>query len=206
METSVFAVLRDTSKTFVLSTEVKEWLNEAYLDMVARTGLLRKQATGSTSATGTVTLPSDFINMTSFWVASDDPSINDEPEFVRDDIFLSHRNNNTTLDTTIFRIFNGVIQTYPALVSSSYVLEYVYKPPALSAGGDVPLIPEELHVKLIHYARAHAKWKEGEETEGDRYYSLYNQGLQPVPADAARRENPGPFDLVPIPDYWDSEL
>lgn len=204
LEASVYAVLRDTSKTFVLSTEVKEWINESYLDIVARTGLLRKEATGTTSSVGEITLPSDFVQVTSFWVATDDTNVNVSPEATRDEIFLSHRNNTTDISTTLYRIFNDTIETYPEAQSVSYVLEYVYKPTALSSGSDVPLIPEELHVKLVNYARANAKWKEGEDTEGDRYYALYRDGLPLAAPDAGRRNNPGPIDLVPVPDYWDS--
>lgn len=203
LEASVYAVLRDSSKTFVLSTEAKEWLNEAYLDIVARQSLLRKAATGTTNADGEITLPSDFIRVDSFWVATDNAETNEAPVVARDDIFLSHRNNTTTPDVTLYRIFNGTIETYPAAVSRSYVLEYVYKPTALSAGSDVPAIPEELHVKLVNYARAQAKWKEGEQTEGDRYMSLYLDGLRRTAPVAADRENPGPIDFVPQPGYWD---
>jgi hypothetical protein len=203
LEDNVYAVLRDSSKTFVLSVEVKGWINEAYLELVARQGLLRKPATGTTNADGEITLPSDFIKVDSFWVATDDPELNESPVVARDDIFLWHRNNTSSPDVTLYRIFNGTIETYPVAESRSYVLEYVYKPTALSAGSDVPVIPEELHVKLVNYARAHAKWKEGEQTEGDRYMGLYLDGLRRAAPVASDRESPGPIDFVPQLGYWD---
>lgn len=205
LEAAVYAVLRDSGKTFVLSAEVQEWLNEAYLDIVFRTGCLKKTATGTTDANGRITLPSDFMRVSSFWVATEDPAVNESPEPTRDEIFLSHRNNNTVPDATLYRIFDDEIQTYPAVESRSYELEYVYRPTPLSGGSDSPIIPAELHVKLKHYGRAHGKWKEGEDSEGDRYMALYLEGLPRLP-DASLRENPGPVDMLPVLGYWDAEL
>lgn len=204
LEASVFAVLRDSEKAFVTSAEVKEWLNEGYLDLVARTGILKKSTSSTTSSTGTVALPADFVRVASkdgFYVATGTSTV-ESPLFTRSDIYLGWKNSTSTPHRTLYRIFGANIETYPIVASKAYTLEYVYKPTALSAGGDIPAIPEELHVKLVHYARAHAKYKEGELQEGDRYFGMYEMGLPPTIPDT-ERDFPGPIDFVPVPSYWD---
>jgi hypothetical protein len=203
MQTSVYAVLRDSEKAFVLAAEVKEWLNEAQLDYVARTGVLEKTATASTAAGGTVALPSDLIRITSFAVDSDDDGVADtQVELVNDDVFLSYKLGGGTPSRTLGRILGANIETYPVVASEVYVLEYVYAPPTLTADGDIAAIPVETHIRMINYARAHAKWKEGEAGEGETYMSFYLDGLPSSPS-GQYRSRPGPFSFVPEMGYWD---
>jgi len=198
----VFAVLRDSERVFVLETEVGEWLNEAQLDVVARTGILKKTDTGTTTSLGTVALPTDFIRETAFSVATTTANVNESPELTNDEIFLSWKNAAATPSNTLARIFNENIETYPAVVSKAYSLEYIRKPLALVVGTDVPEIPEELHIRLVNYARAQAKWKEGEQGEGDRYWALYMEGMPTAPT-AQYRTRPGPFSFIPESSYWE---
>lgn len=202
MKNSVFAVLRDSERAFVQEEEVGEWLNEAYLDIAARARITKKAATGTLSGTGTLTLPSDFIELTNFSVETDVTGVFFQPEFTSDDIFLSYKNAGVDPAYTLARIFNGTIETYPVCASKAYSLEYVYKPTALVNGTDTPTLPQELHVKMIHYARSHAKFKEGELEEGDRYMALYVENLPMMPS-AGMRERPGPLDLVLEPGWYD---
>ena len=206
LEADVYSVLRDTTKTFVLSTEVKKWLNDGNLDLVARTGRLRKAVTGTTSSTGTIDLPDDFIRLTSLYVYDDAVGLSQPPTHAEDGQFLWYQNSEQLPATIIYRIFNGTIETYPAAISAAYSLEYVYAPAVMSTGSDVPELPFEMHVKIVYYARAQAKWKEGEETEGDRYWALYLDGIPSRGPDAGLRENPGPATFLPVMTYWDNEL
>ncbi len=206
LETAVFAVLRDDQKSFVLNSEVDTWLNESYLDLAARLRLTVKEKTGTTAADGTIALgtdAADFIELRWLKVTPSSGSTAEERlTYVDDDVYDSYKDTETVPGTDIFRIFAGKIETYPVQVSRPYRMRYVFKPTALSAGADVPAIPEELHIRLINYARAQAKWKEGDSLEGDRYFAFYERGLPDAPR-ASRRERPGPFSMVPVPGVFD---
>lgn len=199
---NVYAVLRDTERVYVKVEEVQTWLNEAYLDICVRLGLTEESASGTTTATGTVALPADFVRLLAFYVDTEDSAQKERVEMVNDDIFLNWENSAYSPGTTIGRIFEGNIETYPAVVSDGYTLEYIEKPIALAAAADTPVVPEELHIRLVNYARAHAKWKEGELEEGNLYWMLYLDNLPQAP-DARERKTPGPITVVPQIGYWD---
>lgn len=128
----------------------------------------------------------------------------DDVEFVSDETWYSHSDASNTLDHTIARIFNESIVLYPTpTAGSSYTLQYIKKPTALSAGGDIPAIPEELHTKLVYYACARAKYVEGEDEKGDRWMAFYEDGLPP-PSLASKRNMPGPLSLIPAPGVFDT--
>jgi len=201
MKRRVYAVLRDSEKAFVLDENVEDWLNESYLDVAARTRCLRKEVTGSTTAAGSVTLPADYLQTE--WLSVDDSNGNEtKVEFVDNQVFDSWRLGGGTPTNQLARIYNGAIETYPVAVSVSYTLRYVYEPTPMSAGSDEPDLPSELHIRLVNYARAHAKYQEGELEEGDRYMALYEAGM-PGPPLAGLREKPGPFDLRPPSGFWE---
>ena len=197
----VYAVLRDSEKSFVEDQEVEDLLNEAYLDLTARLRLLRKEATGTTTATGTITLPTDYIEMVWLSVL---PTVTSEyqehVEWADDRVFDSWRLPGDTPESLLARIFNGTIETYPVAASCAYTMRYVYKPTALDSAADEPSIPEELQVRMVNYARGHTKYKEGEIDEGDRYLALYEQGLPSSPM-SSHRERPGPINMTPAPGW-----
>ena len=207
MKTSVRAVIRDTEAQMVSDSQIGEWLNEAYLDLSARLSLLQTNEAGTTSVTSTITLPSDFVKLVSLQLdAAGDGSLPlISPVYVPNDVFLSYANFNEVPNEYIYRLYEGVIDIWPALTSTDYVLEYVKKPAALT-GTDTPAIPEELHIKIINYARAHAKWMDGDIQEGDRYMGLYNEGIASSPENSKARLYPGPINLVPEPNYWDRQF
>ena len=70
MQNDVYSVLRDSDRQFVVLADVKRWINQAYLDIVARLSLLVKRQDSVTSSTGEVTLPADFIKLEQFSVDS----------------------------------------------------------------------------------------------------------------------------------------
>ncbi len=198
MQDRVYSVLRDTTQSFVLLADVKAWLNEGYLDLVARLGLNTKQATDTFDSAGKDTLPADFIELLTLWITS----TGEQVEFTSHDIFLSWQLGDETPAHTLARILAGKIETYPAAASLGYTLEYVAAPAELSADGDIPVIPAELHVRIINYARAHAKYMEGEIVDGNLYLALYAEGL-PRPPLGVKRERPGHFGLVPAAGPFD---
>lgn len=199
MKQSVFSVLRDSEKAFVTDSEVGEWLNEAYTDLSARMRLLKKTETGTTSGTGTISLPTDWLELAVLTINTDVPT------FVSQDLFRKYANRDESLDTTIAIIWNGVIETYPARTSETYTMQYYYQPDPMTNQSDVPLLPPELHTRLVHYARGMAKLKEAEIEEANIYMGWYERGLPDMPRGWIR-ENPGPVDLVPEDTGWEGLL
>lgn len=192
MQTSTFAVLRDSERAFVTLAEVKEWLNEGLLDLCARLRLKQTRATGTTSSTGTITLPDEFLENMSLWI--DGAPVN----FVDDSVFESYSEPaSTTPYALLGRVFDGAVETYPSQISADYEWRYVKRPTELSADGDQPSdLTPELARRVINFARAEAKLKEGEESEYAIYRGRYEEGLPGQPR-VAMRMRPGPVNLIP---------
>lgn len=202
MKKKVYDALRDSEKAFIEDSSVEDWLNEAYQDVASRLRLTRIETTGTTTASGTITLPTDYVEAVWLSIVPEGSTDQVVVEFVDDAVFDSWRLAGSTPHNQLARIFDGTIETYPVAASESYTLRYVYRPTVMDSAADTPDLPEELHMRLVHYARAHAKFIEGELEEGDRYMSMYESGL-PMPNMAGYRERPGPFSLRPAPGWWD---
>jgi hypothetical protein len=197
----VYVPLRDAEQSFVEPWFVDAMLNEAYLDLNARLRINKKVATGTTSSTGTIAIPTDLVEHQNLFVEETPVQI------VDDDLYKSYeRTGNTAYgqaDAAVvlarLNYFSSVIETWPQVVSSAYVWEYVARPGEMEAESDTPAkLTKELCPRLVSYARAHAKWQEGEEAEGSKYMALYEQGLPGAPREAFRR-NPAPMALIPEP-------
>lgn len=194
MQDRVYAVLRDSDQTYVTLTEVKQWLNEGLLDLNARLRLRQATATGTSSSTGVVTLPTEFVEATSLWF--DTVPV----EFVTDAVFESYYEPAAVTPFAVLaRVYNNQIETYPAQASADYTLRYVERPTLLSADADQPedLTPE-LAQRVIDYARAEAKMKEGEYTEHEYYRQRYEEGLPGRPR-VDKKMFPGSLTLIPQP-------
>ena len=132
LQNDVYAALRDSERVFTTATTVTSWLNEAYLDLCARLGVPQVTATGSTGAGGTILLPSDLMEVKRLYV-------NDEPiTWVDSETFLSYSMPGDTPDKTIYRIWDGTIETYPIAATEAYTLEYIGTPTQMSSGTDKP--------------------------------------------------------------------
>ena len=203
MLNSVYAVLRDTERVYVLEEQIEEWLNEAYLDICVRYGYLTEETvTATTSATGTIAVPAGFVRLLTLYLDTDIDTEDEIVEFVKDDIFLAWESSGVEPGHTIARIFKDVVETWPQAQSVGYTLEYLEKPTALALATDVPVLPEELHSRIVNYARAHGKWVEGELSEGNIYWALYSENLPPAPT-ARERKSPGPVTMTPVIGYWE---
>ena len=175
----VYAPLRDDERSFVEPWFVDAMLNEAYIDIVARLRLKPTEISASTSAGGLITVPADYIELIDLWIGTDPVGFVTDPNF---QFFAVQQN---SIDGIIARMDGqSTIETYPAQASKSYTLRYAARPTEMIADGDTPLsISRELCPRIVNYARAHAKWQEGMNDEGDRYMGLYEQGLPTSPRD-----------------------
>lgn len=189
----VYAALRDSEKVFIEDQHVEDWLNDAYLDLCARLRRPEATATGTTDANGEITLPTDFVEPRRLFVDGS------KVTWVDPDVYTSYSYTGDDPGQNIFRIWDDTIETYPAQASLAYVLEYTAKPTPMSDTGDEPTdLPEELHVRLVFYAQAQAKYVEGEITEANLYMAQYERGLPDLPR-AAWRNVSGFVTLIPTP-------
>lgn len=187
----VYAALRDSEKAFIDDQYVEDWLNDAYLDLCARLRKPEATATGTTDANGEITLPTDFIEPKRLFVGGTRITWTDP------DVYTSYSYPGADPGVTIYRIWDDTIETYPAQASTAYVLEYTAKPTIMEDNGDSPSdLPEELHIRLVYYAQAQAKYVEAEITEGNLLMAQYERGLSDLPR-AGQRSVGGPIALIP---------
>ena len=201
----VYAVLRDSDRSYIEPWFVDQLLNEAYLDLNARLRLKKVTATGTTSTTGTVAYPSDLIEVQNFWIEGI------EPGFVDDDTFLSYAQRGAVpyggggFASTLARVNGTTIETYPILAWMDYELEYVGRPTEMVQENDTPsALTIELVPRIVSFARAHGKFAEGEGEEGAAYMAMYEQGLPGSPREMFRRRV-GPMSLIPEPSTFDQQ-
>lgn len=175
----VYAPLRDDERSFVEPWFVDALLNEAYIDIVARLRLKPTEVTSTTSASGTITVPTDFIEVIDLWVGTE------KVDFVPDPTFQFFAVPGAHVDTIIARMDGqSTIETYLPQVSKSYTLRYAARPAEMTVDTDTPsAISRELCPRIVNYARAHGKWQEGEIDEGNQYMAQYEQGLPTAPRD-----------------------
>ena len=199
LQNDVYAALRDSERVFTSVATVTSWLNEAYLDLCARLGVPQVTATGSTGSDGTIALPTDLLEVKRLYIGAQTLT------WVDSEVFLSYSVPEIIPNSTIYRIWNEVIETWPVAETQAYVLEYLGTPTAMAAGTDTPTeLPPELHLRLVAYARAQAKIAEGELEEADRFMAQYERGLPDLPR-ATWRHVPGPITLLPLPNIVDGE-
>jgi hypothetical protein len=196
----VRSVVRDTAGAFISDAEITEWTNEAQLDLAARMELLQEQTTGTTAG-NTIALPSNFLDVIGLRLGT----AGDDVAFVDDATWFDFSDAGATPPVTLGRPFGNNLELYPTPVAGTpYSLRHVRKPAVLVNDSDTPEIPEELHVRLVNYDRAHAKFKDGELQEGQTYLALYEANLPASPR-GRRRQFPGPLSLAPSPGVIDED-
>jgi hypothetical protein len=195
----VYAPLRDSERSFVEPWYVDLLLNEAYIDLNARLRIKKLVVSGTASATGTVTVPSDFVELESLWIGSTPVNIVDDATFLSFSESGVSPYASSQVSAILGRANGSTFETFPVQVSQAYTLEYVARPAELVGELDQPVeLSLELVPRIVNYARAYAKWQEGESQEGDKYMALYEQGLPGSPRDTFKRR-PFPMTLIPEP-------
>ena len=202
MQARLRSLSNDSGSTFITNEDLKDWINEGYTDLVTREQLLVAESakamgdSGTSVANGTFDLPTDFLAVVGFRVGTADV------DFVDDSYFWDYTDAGTTPITTFARIWNSKIELYPKPSSgTSVTLRYVKQPADLSAGGDTPAIPTNLHPKLVYYAAARMKMKEGDGQAAEMYLMSYERNLRDpdhrqglIPGPLVIQMAPGPFD------------
>lgn len=175
MREKVYVVIRDSSRSFVTETDVDQLLMEAMDDLSSRLRIRHGSVTAVTSD-DSIALPDDYMDFISLDISDDSLTWVDNNEWagaVRD----------ADGSYLMARIFGGSIELYPTPdVGTAYTLRYWASGPDSLDG-----FTGTLKTKCVQYARAHALYKVGEETRGDRYLSFYEQGL-PSPNLSSRNQ------------------
>lgn len=198
----VYFTLRDSDRQFAMPEMIDYWLTEGYLDICSRLRLNKAEVTGSTTSTSTIPFPTSYIE-----VDNEGLSLGTVVAMeVTSDQFDSYAIPNNTVDYIIYRVFNGNLELYSTSLttaSTPYKLRYVKVPTKPSLDTDVfSALPAELEVRLINYARAHARYMSGDMDDGDRYMAIYRAGIPDYPR-ASQRFGHGPAQMVPMPGVFD---
>jgi hypothetical protein len=197
----VYYALRDTSHNFITEAMVNDYLNEGYLDLVARLRLADKEATGAVGSDGTIAYPTDYLEPISLWISTY------LPVEVSNDNFDSYKVPGTYPDRIIYRHFNSKIETYPATTTATktYTLRYTYRPAIMDDDADkADLIPTSMENRLIDYAIARAWLVDGDQGMADTFMRMYETGLPDRPR-GMYRDGKGPAQMTPMPDPFESD-
>lgn len=205
IQARVNTVVRDPQKVFVTDENVKDWVNEAQLELAARFRAFTAESTGTIGVDGDVDLPADFLEVRRLRLGTVAPF--DRVEMVSDNVFDDQMDAKATPAHTIGRLAPGAtaIELYPVPVSTvTFFLRYYQAPDDMTISTDVSLLPAVLHPRLVRYAQAQACIKIREFDQAAAYQALFEQGLPPMPgAVLPERSVPrtmhyqrGPFDTA----------
>jgi len=182
IQARVNTVIRDPSKVFVTDENVKDWVNEAQLELAARFRSFTAESTGTVGADGDVDLPADFLEVRRLRLGAAAPF--DRVEMVSDDVFNDQIDNAGVPPHSIGRLApgNAAIEIFPVPGTSvAFALRYYQAPDDLVDPTDLSLLPAVLHTKLVRYAQAQACIKIREFDQAAAYEALFQQGLPPPP-------------------------
>ncbi len=201
----IYYHLRDTNKDFFTDEGVEDWINDAYVDISARLGLLEREQTGTMTtyqlAFPTQTSTTELIDIREMTLGTED-----HVEFVDLATWEAYKDAAAVLSHTLGRIFASNIELYPTPVSgTAYTLRYRYLPAALEDNTSTPALPLHMHVKLVYYAVAQGKYMDGDLGNADRFMSMYEQNL-PQPRTGRDTKTPGPLSVTFLGGPFDNDV
>lgn len=199
----VYTHLRDRDHNFYETDIVDGWLNDGYVDVVAR---LRSRTTSLAGVfadgDGTFAIPADYVATVSLRFGSDDQ----DAQFVDDPTWNAYYDEALTAGYTFVRAFGGLIETYPAVADGeTYVLRYYSVPSGddlLVEDTDEPVLSFVHQPLLTYYALAQAYMQMDNSSDADRWLARYEAPLPAAPTGreqeletmATRTFELGPFD------------
>lgn len=187
----VYAPLRDSERSFIESWFVDAMLNEGYIDLCSRLRIKKVESSATADSSGDITFPTDMVYPYELWFG--DVAV----QFTDDATFDWFAQQNAPITGILARVSSTKIETFPAQTSESYMLRYYARPTTMTSDTSTPdELTLELTPRIVNYARAHAKWQEGEMEEGNQYMAMYEEGL-PARVRNANRYRPGPLTVIP---------
>lgn len=187
----VYTVTRDSGRDFITEDDVDLWIQEAMDDLSSRLHLVQG-STSSTTSGNTIAIPDDYVAL--IWLEiTKSGAGNDYVHWVDEDVWNYHSEVGADPGVWYGRPFNGNFEIYPTPdTGTAYEMRF-WK----STDSSLTEFTGTLKTRIVNYARAHAKYKEGEFQAGDRYMGLYEEGL-PSRNDRGRHHHPGPLTIVPL--------
>jgi hypothetical protein len=188
------------SDRFIHDSQILAWINEAIVDLADRTRSVRGKVSLTTDGTEFIVLPSDFTAFDALYVDDMPTQFVDDDEEWNDWAF-----SDSLPERTLVRISEPNIELYPKPgAGTAYALYYVARPYEFTSTTDTNLttLPKSLQIRTVHYARAQAHWLLRNFFEGDRFMSLYQQGLQggefdqPTDEDKAKAREVQDYEIV----------
>jgi hypothetical protein len=162
-----YQVVRDVPRTFVKEDFIDMSIMEAIEELTGELPIMEIELEGTTSD-GTVALPDYVRDIRYFKLEHDDYP--DPVEIVDDDVFNTYQEDGATPSRTLGRVFNNVMELYPApTVSTDYTLRYT------KFSQSVVDLPRHLVPAVVYYARAQAMYAFGEAGMGDRYMNEFER-------------------------------
>ena len=196
MKACVYRGIRDSDMEFAPPGDIVAYINEGYLDLCSRLRLVQKEASGTTTAAGLIPFPSDYIELDTIQIGTQDL------QEATDVVFDSYKVPGSTPPVTLYRFWGTNIETYPAQESVAYTLRYVGQPTELANDSDLfTYLPKELEIRVCRYARAQVHATMHEQDQADREMEVYLRGLPDYPR-AAHRLGIGPDQLTPQASYF----
>ncbi len=199
---------RDTSGAFIEDDDLVVWINEAYKDLASRLQVVQREEawhiTGATPADRQgLPLPTSSGNATYEVLSLRLGTV--DVQFVNSELFNDWQDAGDVPPVTLGRIFNGQIELYPIPDElTEYTLRYAFVPADLVDAADEHMLPTQMERKLVEYAVASAKLKDGDDATSDRFFARYEQGL-PQLATGRETLQPGPMSFQPAQSWFEED-
>ncbi len=199
---------RDTSGAFIEDEDLAVWINEAYKDIASRLQIAQREEAwhiGGATPAERQTLPLPTSSGRSTYEVLSLRLGTVDVQFVNDDLFNDWQDGHDVPPVTIARIFDGQIELYPIPAENTeYTLRYAFVPADLVQASDQHMLPTHLERKLVEYAVASAKLKDGDDATSDRFFARYEQGL-PQLSTGRETLQPGPMSFQPAQSWFEQD-
>lgn len=185
---------QDTGNHVFSEAEVKGYLNDAYMDVVAARPdwpfmETRRTQVTVTAGTGVVDLPTDVWSVGAAFNATDGFML--DPLDGRGEPRRHFPDDTSAGPPTLYRVLGSQIEVYPTPTTDTVLELDAFAPPAeLSGDTDEPAFPRQHHRILVNGALAELYDDDGNHAAGDRHRARFEAGIHRLAMDlfAPRQE------------------
>jgi hypothetical protein len=178
---------RDPSNTNVSLAAWAEYVNDAYMDVLAASPFWpflesRTEALSVTAGTGTVSLPADVFRVTSVYNATDDIAmipLDGRAEYRHD--FPDPASGLGS--PQFYRLRNTTLEVYPWAQATTALSVDIFVPPAELGTSDEPVFPEHYHRILVSGALAYAYEDDANGAQAQLHRSSFDRLLMAMKED-----------------------
>lgn len=177
---------RDTNNNVYSPAEWADYVNDAYLDVVAADPYWpflesRDTSLSVTAGTNTVTLPADVWRVTAVYNATD--SFPMHPLHGRSEYRTWYPDATQTGSPTFYRLRGNILEVFPTAAATTEIDVDTFDPPATLGAADEPVFPSQYHRLLVSGALAYAYDDDGNLQQGALHRGRFEQGIERMRAD-----------------------